>query len=266
MWIALAAGIVTPVAAYQAAGPVYGLIEPLRNRFTEDAAFDAFTFVVCLLPLQLALAAGAVLAAWLSGGGVRWRLGLVRPRVRGGVVLLAATGGLFPVYVGFWLRNLLFVAPSPHLEWWVELLSGTPAGWIGVVILAVTVLPAACEELLYRGCVLRSLARGWHPLIAIVVSAALFAAIHADLQHITAVAPAGLWLSYVAWRADSLFPSVAVHGAWNLVVCALCRMELATMEALHPALHALVLGLALPAFLCAVFGLERRRAGAARSR
>lgn len=92
-----------------------------------------------------------------------------------------------------------------------------------LVFFALTVLPAFCEEVFFRGFVLRSLRR--FPDLparrfrdeapAVVVCALLFALAHMDLSRFLPAFISGLVLSYTACLTNSLVLPAAMHFFYN---------------------------------------------------
>jgi len=111
-----------------------------------------------------------------------------------------------------------FSAPAQRLTG-----SAHGVGWF--VIGAATVVGAPFfEELFFRGVLLRALARlfgHWGrwvgPTLAVVVSALLFGAIHAELLQFAGLALFGLVLGAVSYRTGRLGMNIVAHGAFNLL-------------------------------------------------
>ena len=98
------------------------------------------------------------------------------------------------------LERLLMLGDSPMPLW--------------VVLLAVALTPAVCEELFFRGFVLsglRSLGR-WP---AIGISALLFAVAHASIYRLLPTLALGLILGYLVWTTRSIASSMIVHALNN---------------------------------------------------
>ena len=75
-------------------------------------------------------------------------------------------------------------------------------------------LPAICEEIFYRGFVLRSFER-YSPLAAIILSSLTFAIMHGNLQQLIYAFILGLVLSTVTMLTDSLLASSFMHFTLN---------------------------------------------------
>lgn len=94
-----------------------------------------------------------------------------------GAALWITSAGLFEV------QSFLFPPTADFVDAFRRLhASLKPSGVLDglLSVLAIAVAPALCEETLFRGILLPSLARRLAPFFAILVSAALFAAIHVD--------------------------------------------------------------------------------------
>lgn len=81
----------------------------------------------------------------------------------------------------------------------------------GVSLLVIALLPAVCEELLFRGFLLSSLEQRLKRKSAILVAALLFGLYHMNLVQSPTTALIGAALCYVAVQANSLFPGILMH-------------------------------------------------------
>jgi uncharacterized protein len=98
---------------------------------------------------------------------------------------------------------------------------------IFILFVACTVVPFY-EETIFRGILFRGLRTQWGVTVAILLSAALFAAAHADLL---AAVPIFLFAIALAWsvqRTDSIIPGVIAHGLFNMF--SLVVMNITTMR------------------------------------
>jgi membrane protease YdiL (CAAX protease family) len=87
-------------------------------------------------------------------------------------------------------------------------------GLISVPVVAL--LPAFCEELLFRGILGAELDRrgAWR---AVLVGSLLFALIHFDLSNLPVYFFAGVLLTLTVYATDSLIAAMLVHALYNLV-------------------------------------------------
>lgn len=82
-------------------------------------------------------------------------------------------------------------------------------------IFHVGLVPAVCEEIMYRGYVMRALEKSWGIATAILVSGLIFGAYHLQLSNILPLATLGVLLAYVTYVSNSLIPAMVAHFVNN---------------------------------------------------
>ncbi len=92
--------------------------------------------------------------------------------------------------------------------------------WHAILVLALIGPTSIGEELLLRGVPLRALARGTGPRFAVCGTGLVFGLLHLANPGATPVAAlnvglVGVWFGAMAWRFQSLWPSIGAHVAWN---------------------------------------------------
>ena len=92
-----------------------------------------------------------------------------------------------------------------------------PGVWVIFSALALAVWTPIAEETFFRGFILQGLTNRWRFTPALVVSAAVFAALHLAPALLLPVFITGLLLGFLYHRTGSLWPCIAVHAAQNLV-------------------------------------------------
>jgi len=178
-----------------------------------------FTLGIGIAPVAYAMARGMSfrrtfpLCRPSSGaalGSVTLTVGLV-------FLVLAATG------------ILLAFMPSgiPGGEDMSEALGALPA-WEAAI--AVGLLPALCEEILFRGFILSGLGAMTGKWRAIALTAVLFGVLHRDPARIPLTGAVGLALGYVAWETRSLILPAVMHGLYNLSLVFLSRIAASALE------------------------------------
>ncbi len=83
-----------------------------------------------------------------------------------------------------------------------------------LALIVVAIVPAFCEELTYRG-VFLSTYRKINPLLAVIMSGALFGILHGNLNQITYAVVLGIVFSLIVEATDSIFSSMIVHCMIN---------------------------------------------------
>jgi membrane protease YdiL (CAAX protease family) len=92
-----------------------------------------------------------------------------------------------------------------------------------LVGLAVALAPAVCEELVFRGLLLRAFTHRLGPATGVLLSSMLFGLIHVDPPQAAGALVLGLVLGWVTYRAGSLWPAMAAHAANNALAVVVAR-------------------------------------------
>jgi len=94
-----------------------------------------------------------------------------------------------------------------------------------VLFVAAVVMAGIAEEMLFRGVVQRTLEHYWEPALAIVVTAAIFAFAHLNPWMALQITFLGLIFGWIAWKSDSILPTILLHGLNNLFSLILFNMS-----------------------------------------
>jgi len=170
--------------------------------------------------LSLLLQSAALFVTTGVFASVHWRSLLVQFK-RWGLFKPAAwlaIGALFPLlavnyfYHGWVMRELGAESSLPFKE-----LRESGLGEPGL-ILFVCVFPAVVEEIAFRGLVLHWLGTAVSAFRALVLSSALFTALHFSVLSAPYIFGIGMLLGWAKWKTASLYPSMLIHFLHNLVV------------------------------------------------
>ncbi|NLF73409.1 MAG: CPBP family intramembrane metalloprotease [Candidatus Anammoximicrobium sp.] len=165
-----------------------------------------------------------------------FRLNAARLPAWAGAVMLGLC--LWPLAHEIYLLNELIGLATLSQER-IELAHQLLASWREVspwvIVAALAAAPAVCEELLFRGYLLRALLAATSERHSIVLSAVLFGGFHVvatDALATERLLPStflGLILGWVAWRTASVVPGMVLHACHNglLLMLAYYRDELA---------------------------------------
>jgi membrane protease YdiL (CAAX protease family) len=77
--------------------------------------------------------------------------------------------------------------------------------------LAIAVTPAICEELMFRGYILRQLERKRNAVVAIIMTGVIFGMYHLSFAQVLPLSLIGIYLCYLTWKTGSIYPAMAVH-------------------------------------------------------
>lgn len=143
-------------------------------------------------------------------------------------VALSLVGTLFllPLAIGLgqWLYSFF-----PELARWneaMEPLFVDPRPWsLAATILVIAVVPALCEEVLFRGyfqsTLERRLAAPWHFL----VSGTVFALFHQQVLSLLSLLLVGIYLGYVFFRFRSIYLTMLCHFLYNALLILLANFS-----------------------------------------
>ena len=112
--------------------------------------------------------------------------------------------------VDSWLRNIY-----PMTEIWQELFQTIYKANIVVSFIAIAIVPPIIEEVLFRGIILRGFLKIYSPIVAIILSASLFAVIHINIWQMVPAFIAGLALGWIYYRSKSLLLVIFSHAVFN---------------------------------------------------
>lgn len=120
------------------------------------------------------------------------------------------------VFLGVANAANLFGGLLGRLTGVVSELSRLPAGGpeLAVCFLVLCVMPAVCEELLFRGA-LQGLMRPCGSSAAIFAPALLFALLHSELSQILTAFVCGIFLGWLTERTGSILPGILLHFVNN---------------------------------------------------
>lgn len=203
-------------------------LDPATGVAFTAAALAAYLLIPALVPPGLGfVVAQAALVAVCAIGVVAVRaprplaaLGLHRARGRHWLAALAI--GATAWYVNARIVSLL---PLPSGETRrLEALVEQPALARSLAMFAL--LPAVCEEMVFRGVLARSLGRHLTVPAAVVISALVFALYHLSVIQALPTFSLGCLLAVIALRADSIGPTILAHAINNAIAIVLSRHNL----------------------------------------
>lgn len=216
-------------------------LEPWLAAGIVAAALATYLVLPMLVPRAIAVpvAQAALLVVPVTAALV---LGLERPRsvlgVRGARVRWLVAG----VALGatLWYVNLRLVAllpmPAREVKTLESLVEAPP---LAVALALFALVPAVCEEVLFRGVLARALGRTLPLAGAAALSALVFAAYHLSIVQALPTLTFGFGLAVIAIRADSIAPTIAAHALNNSIAILLSRDALPGVTAwlmAHPTL------------------------------
>ena len=142
-------------------------------------------------------------------------------------LVLAGVGAVAVVPLAELLDRWSYVILPPlrQLSGGQDALLSTASPWQAVlVVAAVALTPALCEEALFRGWLQGALRRRLRAWPTIVIQAVLFALFHMSPLSIVALAFVGLYLGFLFDRSRTLFASMTAHCLYNGTIIAVMSL------------------------------------------
>lgn len=135
------------------------------------------------------------------------------------VLYLSLIYGLGLTLIGDELDRIVqLIFPAP--EWLVEMLRPLQAqsalDWVQVLLGAV-LIAAVAEELLFRGFLQISLEQKGDVTRAVILTSIAWTLIHQNPYWAVQIFIMGVLIGYVAWRTDSVWPTIIIHGLYNFL-------------------------------------------------
>ncbi len=141
------------------------------------------------------------------------------------LLLLPAMTGLSQA-VAVWFPHLLEgVHPLVVILRGIQQGNGIGATEIVRYFLAFAVVPALCEEIAFRGFILRGLHHGFRPRNAVLLSSFFFALFHMNVFLFVPTFVFGVALGLVTVRSGSILPAISFHFLYNSVLIALIPLS-----------------------------------------
>jgi membrane protease YdiL (CAAX protease family) len=181
--------------------------------FVSNALFQVFTF---LLP--------AIIYAYLADPQPVKYLGGTLPgkKTQPFWVIILAIGLIFLIApLGTWLKEIDLGKTSKALDEQREkfIMSYLSSGNVWTIlrsILLIAIVPAFCEELFFRGVLMKfahTLFKKWW--LSIIISSLLFAAFHTSISEFVPIFLAGIILGSVYYLTSSIWMSILLHLLFN---------------------------------------------------
>ena len=220
-----------------------------------------------LMPVFFVLVPVAVCAYFKINPGRTFALGRPSGRYLLAAVLLGLTAWV-PAHALSVAQRSIIPLPAA-LEASNEIMQealGRTTPWMALLLLAL--VPALCEEFLFRGFLLGGLGTTLRKWPTIICAACAFGVFHYYLFKFPVTAALGVVLGYLCWQSRSIWPAVVMHALHNGVTVSLAvwprlpqalRVEEGDSAALLPA-HLLI-----PAGIVFLVGLSLTRGSQPRS-
>lgn len=120
------------------------------------------------------------------------------------------------VVAGLWVGVLQRIGLQVPLE--VDAIVPRGGAELAVSLLAAALLPALCEELMFRGILFNWVERKWGARSAVLATSCLFAALHFNLMGFASFLLIGLLLASLRRKHGGIVLPILFHAVYNAVV------------------------------------------------
>lgn len=143
---------------------------------------------------------------------IQWNTQVTRYLLLGALLIMVIQP--LVIYLGYW--NSLLPIPEAledlqvsQYEMIEDFLRTDGIIWFG--LLNIALIPAICEEILFRGYVFRSFEKSWNPIAAVIVSGLIFGLFHIQLGNVFPLATLGIILALMTWLSGTIWPAIIAH-------------------------------------------------------
>jgi membrane protease YdiL (CAAX protease family) len=112
--------------------------------------------------------------------------------------------------------QIFLPTPEIFLKYLESLRADTPLDWI-FLFLGVVIIAAISEEILFRGFLQVSLEKKGDITRAVILSSVTWTIIHVNPYWAIQIFITGVIIGFLAWRTNSVFPSMIVHAVNNFI-------------------------------------------------
>lgn len=144
---------------------------------------------------------------------MRWRL--IAPGAVPGLLLVTVSSVLLLDGLDR-VINLLIPIPAERLEGMMKSLNAGSGADFWLMLLGVGIAAPIAEESLFRGAIQQILERQRGITGGVLLTALFFALIHLKYWWLIQLILMGVLLGYLAWRFDSILPSLLIHAVNNI--------------------------------------------------
>jgi membrane protease YdiL (CAAX protease family) len=137
------------------------------------------------------------------------------------LMLIAVIPGFIIAAYVMQLINLLFPLPASYLESMQKIMEIHQLP-LAQAFLVMGILPGICEEMFFRGYVIRGFER-YGKWTAILISAIMFGIFHLDIFRMLPAMIMGIWLGYLLLKTHSIFITILAHALHNSFTVVLSR-------------------------------------------
>jgi membrane protease YdiL (CAAX protease family) len=150
-------------------------------------------------------------------GGFTGQIRVSRPRIHRLVLVIVATCCAVVLVDQIYVINQHFTPVPEEYAEQIRELKPTNAWQLVVTAIGLCILVPVAEEMVFRGLIQRIFARNMIPLLAVLLSGAVFGAVHLNAHLLISITCFGWFLGYLFEATDNLVYSMVAHAIFNTV-------------------------------------------------
>ena len=221
--IPLIAGLAIQMSVSMTASLLYGIYYGIqaangdKEAMSQRAILEGYNSIILYVLILSQIIAFIVFGIWYKqqnrGSKVKHLTQVIHVKTVGSIVFLGIGLQLF---TNLLMQIIYMIAPSA-LDEYAALVETVGIGQANVVsLLATVILAPIVEEIMFRGVTMQLAGKaGAGFLLANLIQAVAFGIYHFNLIQGIYATILGLVLGYVAYKYDSIYPSILLHLAYN---------------------------------------------------
>ncbi len=160
-----------------------------------------------------------LLILWFYKINLKQTLSLKLPKFYEPILAILLIIGANIVVMRLGIEQSKYIPMPEALSKLAETMMSNDKSWLETIklLFAIAFSAAVCEEILFRGAVFSGLNKPGKGLMAITVTAALFAIMHMSIYRLMPTFLLGMVLGYLTWRTGSIFNSMLAHLVNNSI-------------------------------------------------
>ena len=182
-----------------------------------------------LMPVAFVLIPLSIVLYWKIDCVSTFSLRLPQLRFLASGILIGVSAWIAAYEVNM-LQQSIFGIPQSLFESMEPIATAIIALPLPAALALIALVPALCEEFLFRGFLLSSLSAPRRKWTAIAASAAIFGFFHVVFVRFAVTAGLGALLAYLVWQSRSIWPAILAHFLHNAIgVLSITRPEWPSM-------------------------------------
>ena len=150
-------------------------------------------------------------------GGFTGQIRIYRPRIHRLILVIVATCATVVLVDQIYVINQHFTPVPEEYAEQIRELKPTSAWQLVVTAVGLCVLVPLAEEMVFRGMIQRIFSRNMGPILAVLLSGAVFGAVHLNAHLLISITCFGWFLGFLFEATGNLIYSMVAHAIFNTV-------------------------------------------------